>query len=80
MYGIGVNIPGPFDLYINDIAARKENEPGMHNAAIERDEKDGVIRCKYDGLYAKVSAKIEKNTEIKKVKEKINKKNFFINF
>ncbi len=34
VYGMDLAIPGPHELYINDIRARKENETGMHNTFV----------------------------------------------
>lgn len=35
VYGIDLTVPGPYELYINDIAARKDYSGGMHNTFIE---------------------------------------------
>ena len=35
IYGMDLTIPGPYELYINDIAARKDYGAGMHNTFIE---------------------------------------------
>ena len=35
VYGMDLTIPGPYELYINDIAARKDYGAGMHNTFIE---------------------------------------------
>ena len=35
VYGMDLSVPGPYELYINDIAARKDYTTGMHNTFIE---------------------------------------------
>ena len=35
IYGMNLSVPGPYELYINDIAARKDYSTGMHNTFIE---------------------------------------------
>lgn len=35
VYGMDLNVPGPYELYINDISARKDYGAGMHNTFIE---------------------------------------------
>ena len=35
VYGMDLTIPGPYELYINDIVARKDDGAGMHNTFIE---------------------------------------------
>ncbi|KXH85013.1 hypothetical protein [Chryseobacterium kwangjuense] len=35
VYGMDLTVPGPYELYINDIAARKDYGTGMHNTFIE---------------------------------------------
>ena len=35
MYSIQLNIPGSFELYVNDIPARIENTGSMHNASVD---------------------------------------------
>ena len=32
---MNLSVPGPYELYINDIAARKDYSTGMHNTFIE---------------------------------------------
>ena len=35
IYVMNLSVPGPYELYINDIAARKDYSTGMHNTFIE---------------------------------------------
>ncbi|MFV0305610.1 MAG: hypothetical protein ACK5IC_09050, partial [Moheibacter sp.] len=35
LYGIGLNIPGPYELYINDIKASFNYRPSMHNTGVD---------------------------------------------
>jgi len=35
MYTMQLNIPGPFELYVNGIPARIENTGSMHNTSVD---------------------------------------------
>ncbi|MCX8677601.1 MULTISPECIES: hypothetical protein [unclassified Apibacter] len=63
----GIECGGSIEWKIGKIVGEAEfTGAAFAKFTIERDEKDEVIRCKYDGLYAKVSAKINTDVETRK--------------